>query len=216
MSNAVLTAYTFLKEQILNDRYVQGQPLRETELARQLGISRTPIREALSRLEAQGYVYTKPNRGTFVAHWTPVDIFNLFTLRVSLETAVTRSAARLISPETIETLNTLQDDIERQGPQVCEANLTRISAQNLRFHTKIAEASNNRYLIVQLKSALERPVIQRTFNTYTATELQQSFLHHRELIRAFRAHDPDWASAAMECHIRAAQDVLRRALTAPA
>lgn len=204
MSRAVEQAYERIKLDILAGVHPVGGRLKEEDLAEQAGVSRTPVREALRRLNAEGIVDFRPNQGAFVSDWSAQDIREIFDLRTMLEGYGARLAAERITPEAIAELEHLAHRIEkaadRQGPDFLET----ISRDNDRFHKIILESAANRRLQRMLASIVEMPLVLRTFGIYTDQQLRRSLQHHRELIAALRARDGEWARTVMECHIRAA------------
>jgi DNA-binding GntR family transcriptional regulator len=205
-------AYTHIKNRLIRGGFAQGARVTEQEIAEEIGASRTPVREAMRRLVAEGFFQFKPNVGPFVATWRKAEIVELFDLRVLVESAVAAAAAQRIGDEQVADLEKLQDEIEEGGVDIRVRNLERIGKLNRRFHQVIAEASRSRRLVSMLGNAIEQPVVQKTFSLYSKAELQRSFLHHRELIDALRARDPDWASDSMRCHVRAAKHAYVKAL----
>lgn len=201
-------AYAYIKERVLRDEFSPGMRLVEEQLAREIGASRTPVREALRRLVVEGLLVFKANVGTSVGTWTHHEIGQLFDLRVLLESEVAGTAADNISDEQIDELSALQDEIEANGLDLSAENLWRISDLNRRFHGVIAQGCGNPRLIGMLANSIEQPIVQRTFKRYTVTQLQRSFFQHRELIDAFRVHDRLWAGDAMRCHVRAAKHAM--------
>lgn len=204
MSRAVDHAYNQIKHDILASVHPVGARLKEEELAEQAGVSRTPVREALRRLNAEGIVDFRPNQGAFVSGWTIQDIQEIFDLRAILEGYGAHLAATRIRPETIVELDHLAGVIEaaahRRGPDFLES----ISRDNDRFHKLVLEAAGNGRLQRMLSSIVEMPLVLRTYAVYTDEQLARSLQHHRELIAAFRARDGEWARTVMECHVRAA------------
>lgn len=201
-------AYSHIKVRLIRGEFAPGMRLTEQQFASDVGSSRTPVREALRRLVAEGLLEFKPNVGTFVRTWTIKEIGELFDLRVLLESEVAAAAAENIAADEIDHLSALQDRVESNGVDLAIGNLGRISELNREFHRIIAQASNNPRLVSMLANAIEQPIVQQTFRRYSTTGLQRSFFQHRELVDAFRARDRLWAADAMRCHIRAAKHAL--------
>lgn len=202
--------YAAIKEQIIVGGFAAGVRLTEEGLATQFGTSRTPVREALRMLVADGFLDFKRNSGTFVRQWSVAEITEIFDLRLVLESEISGLAAARISPAEIAELQQLQDAIEEQGTCLTEENLSRISTLNREFHRVIAGASQSARLIAMLSNAIEIPIVQRTFRHYDAKHLERSFHHHRELIDAFHAHDTQWARSIMYCHISSAKKTMTK------
>ena len=202
--------YGLIKERVIDGAFPAGMRLTEDGLALEFGTSRTPVREAMRLLVSDGFLHFKPNSGTFVRHWTVDELRDIFDLRLLLESEIANLAATHITAEEVAELQQIQDEIESQGLDMREENLTRISALNREFHRLIGQASRNSRLVGMLTNAIEVPIVQRTFRRYGSTQLQRSFHHHRELIDAFSAHDGMWARSVMHCHINSARQAMIR------
>lgn len=203
---AARRAYARIKADIHSGALPPGERLKEELLAERIGVSRTPVREALRRLGTEGLVDFEPNQGAVVAAWSLRDIEEIFDLRAVLESHGMRLSATRIADSAIDELESLADGMERAvaGGRGADA-VERISRLNDRFHKIILEAAGNRRLVRLLASIVEMPVVLRTFALYSDGQLRRSFDHHREMIAALRARDPDWAAAVMASHVRAAR-----------
>lgn len=214
--SAAEQVYAYVRERVISGDFAAGTRLTEWQIADAMGTSRTPVREAMRRLVGDGFLRFQRNYGTFVDTATPKEIGELFDLRALLESEVAGAAARGISAAQLHQLTSLQEQIERNGPDLGRDNLARIAALNRDFHLVIAQASNSPRMVSMLTNAIEAPVVQQTFRRYTEMQLQRSFHHHRELIDAFRAGDSSWARDAMSCHVRAARFAILGTPVAPA
>lgn len=197
-----------VKEQIIDGRYAPGARITEQTIAAEFSSSRTPVREAMRQLVADGFALFKPNSGTVVRQWTPAQKREIFDLRALIETEIAGLAALRIGKVEIEMLAKLQDEIEAQGADLSVDNTARIGRLNRDFHNAIARASQNERLVSMLATAIEIPIVQQTFRRYSAAQLRRSFGHHRELIEAFRVHDEAWAKCVMGSHIHSAKQTL--------
>ena len=204
-SGAVERAYRQIKTDVLAGNHPIGARLKEEDLAEQTGVSRTPVREALRRLNAEGLVDFTPHQGAYVATWSSQDIEEIFGLRAVLESYGVRLAATRISDRQIDELEALADAVEAAAAEEGAPDLDRIPQLNDRFHKIILGAAGNKRLVRLLSGIVEMPIVLRTFSIYTPEQLRRSFNHHRELIAALRVRDPDWVAAVMEAHVRAAQ-----------
>lgn len=205
METVASRIYSAIKEQIIDGRYAPAARITEQNIAAEFNTSRTPVREAMRQLVADGFAVFKPNSGTVVKEWTPEHIGQIFELRLLIESEITAQAASRISEADIQTLVALQDDIESRGIDTTSENTARIGRLNREFHRVIGLASQNERLVSMLANAIEIPIVQQTFRRYTARQLARSFGHHRELIDAFRAHDSAWAKCVMGSHIHSAK-----------
>jgi DNA-binding GntR family transcriptional regulator len=207
-STAPHAIYGVVRERIIDGTYQPGQRLTEQSFADEFSASRTPVREAMRMLAAEGYVDFKPNSGTIVRTWTLDQILEIFRLRATLEADICGYAALHISDAQIAELAVLQDQIELNGLDSGEENASRVGKLNRRFHDIIALASGQERMVSVLAKAIEVPIVHRTFRSYDARQMQRSFYQHRELIDAFVAHDRDWAVSVMRSHIHAAKNAI--------
>jgi DNA-binding GntR family transcriptional regulator len=215
MTSATDLAYDAVLEGILAGTHAMGSRLREEELAAALGVSRTPVREALRRLHSEGLVELLPRRGALVARWDEEDLDEIFELRALLEGYGARRAARRIEAEKLDPLDELCDAMDAAATEGSDAAIATITELNLRFHREIHAAARNPRLVKALGSLVQVPLVHHTFHHYTPEELRRSLGHHRELVAAIRAGDADWAEEVMRAHVHAARASLRRASAQP-
>ncbi len=210
MSQASARAYEGLRKEILTGVHPAGARLREEQLAETLGLSRTPVREALRRLEADGLVQVTPHRGAQVTNWSNEDFDEIFELRTLLEGHAAHMAATRGDVD-IAGLRSLCDAMEQRLDALDERAYAEITQLNLEFHRSLHRAAGERLLPELLSRVIEVPLVRRTFSQYSAAELQRSFTQHRELVEALSMGDGRWAQAVMHSHIRAARAALLRA-----
>ncbi len=168
MKTVAARIYSAIKQQIIDGRYAPGARITELGIAAEFSSSRTPVREAMRQLMADGLVLFKPNSGTVVRQWTPDQVHEIFELRVLLESEIAAHGARRISGAEIDELLRLQDDIETGGTDVSGENTARVGRLNREFHRVIAQASRHERLVSMLANAIEVPIVQQTFRRYTA------------------------------------------------
>ncbi|MVZ99108.1 FCD domain-containing protein [Actinomadura sp. LD22] len=202
MARATDTAYDAVRRMILSGEAAAGSRLGEAELAETLGLSRTPVREALQRLGADGLVEVLPHRGARVVQWTRRDLEEIFELRSLLEPYAAARAARMAPGQDV--LADLLGQCDAMEDAVAADDLTRVAQLNALFHAAVIDASRNRRLPAMLTSVMHAPLIVGTFRRYGAAEMARSMNHHRELVAALAARDPAWAESVMRAHIRAA------------
>ena len=192
-----------IRDKILSGELRSGAKIGEEALAEQCGVSRTPVREALGRLEAEYLIRRSETQRSFVADWSLDDVEEAFELRGMLESRAARRAAKRIDDSQIERMKVhnraLQKAVERALPD------TQVFLDhNQQFHSIILEASASQRLTNALAKLIEQPVIWRTVQNFTADDLQRSYREHEELLAAFEQHDPTWAECVMSSHIRRA------------
>ncbi|MBW8482827.1 GntR family transcriptional regulator [Actinomadura parmotrematis] len=202
VARAADVAYAALREMILTGGAAAGSRLGEAELAGTLGLSRTPVREALARLGADGLVEVLPHKGARVVRWSAADLEEIFELRGVLEPyAAGRAARRGLPDGALAELEAFCDGMEEAA---AAGGFQRVAELNDRFHAAVIAASGNRRLPPLLTSVVHAPLVLGTFHRYDAASLARSMAHHREITAALRARDPAWAGAVMRSHIRAA------------
>lgn len=202
-ASAVDTAYLAVRKMILTGELRSGDKLLEGRLAGQLGVSRTPVREALNRLGSEGLVVMERYRRSVVAGFSHDDVAEIFRLRAILEGhAAGRAATRLEASDLarLETLEArMEADFERLG---WHRHLEGFDASNAEFHMIIARAARSPRLERILASSLELPA--SIFNHYSEPVEQRTrrtHAQHREILSALRARNAEWAEAAMRTHL---------------
>ena len=208
MTGAAGDAYETLRQSILSGSLAGGKRLGEVDLASDLGVSRTPIREALRRLAAEGLVEIAPNKGARVARWSSDDLDEMYRLRAHLEGYGAALAAARIKDSVIEELTELCEKMESHEGRHTVRDLDRITTLNSNFHAVILDAAGSPRLSSLLSSVVEVPLAFRAFRRYSAEALNRSMGHHRDLVAALSARDGDWAGAVMRSHILAARNTL--------
>jgi DNA-binding GntR family transcriptional regulator len=207
-TSAAARAYDVIRGGILDGTFALGARLPEEDLATRAGVSRTPVREALRQLAAEGFVTFAPNRGAQVASWSDDDLDEIFQLRALLESHGATRAARRMGATHLLTLHELADGMDRAARRATPAALDRIAELNNRFHRTILTVADSQRLTAMLDTVIVVPVVQRTFHHYTTAALWRSMHHHRELLAAFEAGDGEWAGTVMRTHVLAARAVL--------
>ncbi|MBY0582657.1 MAG: GntR family transcriptional regulator [Sphingomonas sp.] len=203
MSRASENAYRFIRAEILSGSLAPGEQLREEQLADACGVSRTPVREALRRLEAERFIQRNDSKRTFVTDWSFDEIEESFALRGILEGRAAVRAATRISCAEIDRLeghnNAIRRALDGKTPDI-----PMFLDHNRAFHGIILEAAASQNLAQLLSRIVEQPIVARTARQYDKAQLARSLAEHDELVLAFRRHDPVWAEAVMTAHIRRA------------
>jgi DNA-binding GntR family transcriptional regulator len=203
MSKAADQAYSFIRSAILNGQLSPGSPLREESLAEASGVSRTPVREALRRLEVEQLVQRTDSKRCYVADWSLDDIEEGFVLRSMLEAHAVSRAAKRISAEQIAHLRDLNGRI-LESIDNKDTSSSAFADLNRQFHATIVEAAHSERLGRLLAGLVSPPVVLRTAVTYDRAQRELSIREHDELIRALEKGDGHWAQAIMVSHIRRA------------
>jgi DNA-binding GntR family transcriptional regulator len=202
-----------LREVILRGELPSGARLGEVELAERLGVSRTPVREALSRLAAEGLVQIVPNRGARVATWTVEELEGVFELRALLEPELTALAVPQATEADADALDALAHEMYDVGCPGPLQDLDALVPLNRAFHDRLIALAGHPQLAGALAGAIHPPIVVRNFHAYDGASLRRSLGHHIEIVAALRAGDAEWARAVMTAHIRNARAVMVRAAT---
>ncbi|WP_299359289.1 GntR family transcriptional regulator [uncultured Paracoccus sp.] len=197
-------AYSLILSAIDNGTYRPGDRLVESELAERFGVSRTPVREALQRLETQSML-TRDGRSLVVAALDHNQLTELYAVRTELEALAARLAARQASREEVKVLGAMVDEDQAilDDPQA-------LARANRRFHHQIHLASHNRYLVQQLD------IVHRTMALMASSSLgvpgrgADALVEHRAIVDAIAAGDADAADAALRSHISRAYETRLR------
>ena len=203
MSRASDTAYEAIRSYLLSGNAPPGSQLTEDQLSEISGVSRTPVREAVRRLEAEMLLVRNESKRIFVADWSRDDIDEMFTLRQLLEGHATERAARFLTTADIDELERVNGELHEAVDQ-SPPDITRFLDANRTFHEIITSAAHSPRLSQVLAMLVEQPVVLRTARQYSTEDLKQSARDHDELIAAFRAADAGWAKAVMGSHLRRA------------
>ena len=207
---AAQKAYSTLRAGIIEGKHQPGTRIKEQEIAASAGVSRTPVREALRRLEAEGLLRFVPDKGAVVSSWSDQDAEDIFELRAMLESYGARLAARKITAGQLKELRQLAEQ------QVSEARLRkagfleRIADLNDHFHEALHAAASSQRLRSTLSNLASAPLVLQTFRDYEDEDLSRSAHHHLEMVEAIEAGDGEWAASVMHSHVMAARRAFRK------
>lgn len=198
-----LRARVFLQLQndILNGKYTAGNSLIETKLSEELGVSRTPIREAFRQLELEGLVQLIPNKGVIVKGITPKDIEDIYTIRMMIEGLAARWAAVNITPSE---LDELREALELEEFYTLKNDTTHLLKFDSRFHDIIFKASKSKPLMHMLSTF--HLYVQRARNVSLAApgRAHHALAEHQAIYAAIAAGDAEKAEQLTTEHIRKA------------
>lgn len=195
-SNLREKAYAVIKSKIVNCEILPGTPLSESELISEIGASRTPIREALSKLENENLVKIYPKRGIFVTDVTVKDIVSIYTIREVVEPLAARLATPHIDPDALKPYY----EIYSKSDYVF--NLHEYIETDRGFHSLVANSTDNHYLAQILLGIYDQNNRIRILSKIKVKERQQEArLEHLELIRCFMESDAEEAAEVMKRHI---------------
>ena len=202
--NASAAATELIHEAILDGRLEPGSRLKEEELARELGISRTPVREALLMLQADGLIVAEPNRGAVVRTHDADDLRDLYQLRALLEGYATRLAATKMSEDEIGLLCESCDRFDA----IADDDVRELVKENLLFHSAIHSAADSARLSWMVQRVIELPLVYKSYIWYSPDQKRISAHYHRQIANALGDRDAERAELVMREHIFEARDVL--------
>lgn len=196
-------AYRSILDLILRGEVGFGERLVEKSLVAASGVSRTPVRQALNRLAAEGVVDISRNKGAHVATFTDEDVRSLLDVRARFESQAAGLAVERLTEEDLDRLAALAREMEElvEG----EYDPFELSRLNNAFHTVFIEKCGNRHLALAIQSLVMPAMVARTYGRYTPGALRRSMHHHAELVVAAAAGDAVWVESAMRTHILAAR-----------
>jgi len=208
---AAQRAYNTLRTGIIEGVYPPGARVTEQEIAASAKVSRTPVREALRRLEAEGLLRFVPHQGAFVTRWSEQDAEDIFELRAMLEGHAARLAANRATDEDVQQLRRLAEEQCAEAADRSPGYLERIADLNSQFHRHLQQVAASTRLQASLATLSSAPLVLQTFRNYDGDDLNRSAHHHMEMVEAIEAGDGDWAAAVMHSHVMAARQAFRNA-----
>lgn len=201
-------AYDQLRALIISNRLAPGEAIGEERFASQWNISRTPLRDALVRLERDGLVQTLPHKGCIVAALTPHDVESVYQVREALEPKAVELATPAIPANRLDEIERLFAEIEIELARDCYEKYIPSDAI---FHAVIHEFVPNAILTQMLARIYDQITRIRNFsNTQQGAHMRESFAEHASVLAAMRRRDAESANVAMRDHLR---NVTRRTLS---
>ena len=190
-------AYNYICNAILSGSLAQGSPVSEIELSQAIGVSRSPVREALRQLEAEGLVVIFPGRGTFVTQITSQDIREIFELRILLENGAIKRAYKYIKDDV---LADLKSKIEALDPQHPDPEQFYILDKAL--HSTIIQNCGNKRMIKLYETLLLQMAMIRRISGQAAEHFSMSREYHLKLIEALQNRDLEKATVILNEHLK--------------
>lgn len=182
-----------------------GERLMEIQLADELGVSRTPIREAIRKLELEGFVVMIPRRGTYVADISLKDISQVFEIRSALEELAAGLAAERITGEEVETLERMVVEI---GDYIEEKDMEKIVTADVQFHDVLYKASRNIRLAEIINNLREQILRFRSVSMNQPGRLDKTWEEHRQLVEAIASHNAAQARKIARLHMEHSEQAL--------
>ncbi|MBV7257197.1 GntR family transcriptional regulator [Pacificimonas sp. WHA3] len=208
MTTAAARAYSGIHTAILAGRLEPGEALTEAALAEIAGVSRTPVREALRQLEAEGLIARSATGRLSVRDWDLSDLSEHFTLRAMLEGHAAARAAARISDGDLARLRACNDRIALAVS--AEPDVAAFLSANRLFHDIILEAAASERTAIMIGLLVEQPLVRATVHRYDRALFERSHSEHADLITAMSLRDPEWARSVMTGHIRRAYHALAK------
>lgn len=190
-------------DDILNGKYKPGQTLVESKLAEELGVSRTPVREALKQLELEGLVTPLPNRRVVVEGITQRDIEDIYVIRKAIEGLGARWATANISEEELEELRQL---VELEEFYTQKGDMEKVEELDGKFHSLIFQASNSkplRFILANFHQFIKKA---RVDSLRVEGRMKRTLEEHKAILRAIESGKPEEAEKAMIAHIKGAKE----------
>lgn len=190
-------AYLYLKEMILEGELKAGDRLIERELAGKLNISRTPIREALFRLESQGFVKTVPRKGVVVSNISEHEVIEVFTILASLEVLAVKMAAQRMDPETQSELEKKIQELRALENQAEED----FNLEHIQMNRLINKASKSPKLFDILSGLIDYIHMAANMGYETPGRRKESLREHIDIMKALHDKEAELAEYLMRIHI---------------
>ena len=205
LKDANQMVYDELKKAIISGLLTSGSPLVERELAAHLGVSRTPVHEAINRLEAEHLVQRLPNKRTVVARISEQDLVQLYTIRTQLEELAISWAMPHLDDEVLEKL---RDNLRRMAHYGNAGDAERIAGLNTAFHNIIVETSRSWYLSAFMENIQDAVRLFRGHAVYLPGRVEHILDEHTRLVQALEARDEEAALKHIRAHVWSALEAL--------
>lgn len=199
--------YEELKMQILTGAIVPGTRMMEVDLAEEMGVSRTPIREAIRKLEKEGLVTIEPRRGAYASQISTDDMVEILEVRQNMEGLAAFFAASRMQPEQ---MNELKEVSEKYNIAVAEGDMESMIKHDTRFHRIIVESCNNK-ILVQMIEQLQELVLRFRYIYYDNFKRAENMPEeHQVIMNAIESKDADAARDAADVHIDRLKELIIR------
>lgn len=190
--------FSILRDKILEGDFKKSEKLVEAKLAEELGVSRTPVREALKQLELEGLVENLPNRGVYVKGITHQDVDDIYTIRMAIEGISVEWAIERMTPEELKRIEEIYELMEFY---TSKNDVDKISELNTKFHEAIYKATKSRYLEQILKDFQYYIKNTREKSLKTQGRLQTALDEHKEILENLKVRNKEAARKSLEKHI---------------
>ena len=199
-----------IREAIINGVFAPGKRLMEIQMADEMGVSRTPVREAIRKLEMEGFVVMIPRRGTYVSNMSIRDINDVYEIRISLDTLAAGLAAERISDEELEELQRL---LVKVGNAIEENDMAKVVEADIEFHDVLYKASRNERLRNIINNLREQITVIRGVSMRYPGRLKDTQEEHRRLVESIAARNVEKSQEAARIHLENAERTLMIAMS---
>ena len=190
--------YRVLKSRIIKGSFKPGTKLLESRIAKQLGLSRTPVREAIRELAAEGFVKISPNQGIVVNNISINNLREVLQVRGVLEGLAARLTTSLITEEKIKVLETCNENMEKF---IIKNNVLAFGKESNKFHSVILEVCGNDRLVQIRKNLADQIYRFRNISLHIPGRLESALKEHREIVEALKQRDAEKADTLSKKHI---------------
>jgi len=208
-------AYARVRAAIVENRYPPGHRLVEQRIAEELGLSRTPVREALRMLEAEGLVVSERNRGAMVRPLSSTEVVDLYGLRIRLESYAVEVATERATEAELGELVAAADafgDVRRSVDVDAVEGVRQLHEANRRFHDGVLRAARHHRLAAMLARTVDTPLVFQAFSTFGPAEIERSDTFHHLIAEAMCRRDATRAAGLMTEHIAQGRDAVLDAM----
>ncbi|MBQ9698379.1 MAG: GntR family transcriptional regulator [Acidaminococcaceae bacterium] len=199
-----------IREAIINGTFAPGERLMEIQMADEMGVSRTPVREAIRKLEMEGFVVMIPRRGTYVSNMSIKDINDVYEIRISLDTLAAGLAAERISDEELEELQRL---LVKVGNAIEENDMAKVVEADIEFHDVLYKASRNERLRNIINNLREQITVIRGVSMRYPGRLKDTQEEHRRLVESIAARNVEKSQEIARIHLENAERTLMIAMS---
>ena len=214
MGNAKVSSdevYAVLRRAIVEGAVKPGERLTEERWAGELNVSRTPVREAMAILEAEGLITSIPNRGAVVRTFSKEEVKEIYDLRAVLEGYGARKAAALITDDELSSLRRINESMSKSFAKTFSSKTEQVRwlvEQNNEFHRVVVGASRSEKLAIALKSISEVPLVFRAYFWFGPEQRVLSNHYHGQIVLALQNRDGERAESVMKEHVYEGRDFL--------
>ena len=209
MSNASDHVYGELRRRLMAGSFLPGERLREEHIAAEMSVSRTPVRNAIERLIADGLVTREERRGAVVLGWQDRDIDEASRAAHAAGTLRRRAGRKPRQRRADRGTGTAEPVHAGRGPLRRPDRVQQVQQLNNQFHHKLLEAAQSARVRAMVENLLDMPIIIGSFYFYGDDDMLRSVEHHRQIIAALRARDAECAALAVRFHLAATHLLFR-------